>query len=76
MYGQENKPMNHWTNHPRVLTQGTNDKAEIILFWTYYTKTQFSGNGSNGGKGRKKNKKRTTSKWMDSVMVAIDTLLG
>lgn len=27
---QENKVMDHWSNHPRVFSQGTNNQTQII----------------------------------------------
>ena len=72
MDSQENKQMDHQTNQPRVLTQGTNDQAEIILLQTHDAKTQLSGEGSNAGKGGKKEKKRITNSKVDGLSFNCD----
>lgn len=46
---------------PKVLTRGTNDLAQITLLWTYFAKTQLSGEGPDAGKSGRKEEKRATS---------------
>lgn len=61
-FNQETKQMDHQINQTRVLNQGTNDQAQIILHWTHYAKTQLSGEGSNTGKGGRKEKMMISNK--------------
>lgn len=58
-HGQPRQAMGRQTDKSRVLTQGMNDQAQIVL---HYVKT--SGEGSDARKGGKKGKEKM--RWMDS----------
>lgn len=69
---QENKLMYHRTNQLGVLTYGTNDNAQIILFRIHYAKTQFFGKSSKVGKGGRKKREMMISSKVDRLIYSGD----
>lgn len=56
--------MGHQINQFRIVPGGTNDKAQIILLWTYHVKPRLSGDVYNAEESKQyDNQQLTASGW-------------
>lgn len=74
---EKNKTMDDEMNQPRILTQGINGQAQIIiLLQAYDMKTQLSTEGSKTRESGRREERMTAARRIDSVTMAMEVTVG